>query len=80
AETAPTQRDRHLQMIQERGRLGWQKGICCKFDCYLSIVIKLQTFMTAKINDLRCLPQRQNGTRNDCTRSLQQIPLEGVVT
>src|SRR5215213_9652586 len=27
AETAPTQRDRHLQMIQERGRLGWQKAV-----------------------------------------------------
>jgi hypothetical protein len=27
AETAPTQRDRHLQMIQERGRLGCQKAV-----------------------------------------------------
>jgi transposase len=27
AETAPTQRDRHLQMTQERGRLGWQKAV-----------------------------------------------------
>jgi len=27
AETAPSQRDRHLQMIQERGRLGWQKAV-----------------------------------------------------
>jgi transposase len=27
AETAPTQRDRHLQMIQARGRLGWQKAV-----------------------------------------------------
>jgi hypothetical protein len=27
AETAPTQRDRHLQMIQARGRLGWQKTV-----------------------------------------------------
>jgi transposase len=27
ADTAPTQRDRHLQMIQERGRLGWQKAV-----------------------------------------------------
>ena len=27
AETAPTQRDRHLQMIQERGRRGWQKAV-----------------------------------------------------
>jgi hypothetical protein len=27
AETAPTQRDRHLRMIQERGRLGWQKAV-----------------------------------------------------
>jgi hypothetical protein len=25
AETAPTQRDRHLQLITERGRMGWQK-------------------------------------------------------
>jgi hypothetical protein len=25
AETAPTQRDRHLQMIAEHGRMGWQR-------------------------------------------------------
>jgi hypothetical protein len=25
AETAPTQRDRHLQLIAEKGRMGWQK-------------------------------------------------------
>ena len=25
AESAPTQRDRHLQSISERGRIGWQK-------------------------------------------------------
>src|SRR5215213_6762314 len=27
ADTAPTQRDRHLRIIQERGRLGWQKTV-----------------------------------------------------
>jgi transposase len=27
AETAPTQRDRHLRMIQERGRRGWQNAV-----------------------------------------------------
>jgi hypothetical protein len=26
AESAPTQRDRHLQLIAERGRMGWQKA------------------------------------------------------
>ena len=26
AETAPTQRDGHLQLIAERGRMGWQKA------------------------------------------------------
>jgi hypothetical protein len=26
AETAPTERDRHLQLIAERGRMGWQKA------------------------------------------------------
>ena len=26
AETAPTQRDRHLQLIAECGRMGWQKA------------------------------------------------------
>lgn len=26
AECAPTQRDRHIQMITERGRLGWQRA------------------------------------------------------
>lgn len=27
AETAPTQRDRHIQMIEDHGRLGWQKVV-----------------------------------------------------
>ena len=27
AETAPTQRDQHIQMIAERGRLGWQRAV-----------------------------------------------------
>ena len=26
AETAPTQRDRHLRCLAERGRMGWQKA------------------------------------------------------
>ena len=26
ADTAPTQRDKHLQLIAERGRMGWQKA------------------------------------------------------
>ena len=26
AETAPTQRDQHLQLIAEHGRIGWQKA------------------------------------------------------
>ena len=26
AETAPTQRDRHLQLIAEQGRMGWQRA------------------------------------------------------
>jgi len=26
AETAPTQRDRHLHLIAEKGRMGWQKA------------------------------------------------------
>ena len=27
AATAPSQRDRHIRMIQDRGRLGWQKAV-----------------------------------------------------
>jgi hypothetical protein len=27
AETAPTQRDRHILLIEERGRLGWQRAV-----------------------------------------------------
>ena len=27
AETAPTRRDRHIRMIKERGRLGWQRAV-----------------------------------------------------
>jgi hypothetical protein len=26
AETTPTQRDRHLQVVAERGRMGWQRA------------------------------------------------------
>jgi Transposase DDE domain len=27
ADTAPTQRDRHIRMIEDRGRMGWQKAV-----------------------------------------------------
>ena len=27
ADTAPTQRDRHIRTIRDRGRLGWQKAV-----------------------------------------------------
>jgi transposase len=27
ADTAPTQRDRHIRTIQDKGRLGWQKAV-----------------------------------------------------
>ena len=27
ADTTPSQRDRHIRMIQDRGRLGWQKAV-----------------------------------------------------
>src|SRR3954454_3871908 len=27
ADTAPTQRDQHIRMIQDRGRIGWQKAV-----------------------------------------------------
>jgi hypothetical protein len=27
ADTAPSQRDRHIRMIRERGRVGWQKAV-----------------------------------------------------
>ena len=27
AETDPTQRDRHIQLIEQRGRLGWQRAV-----------------------------------------------------
>src|ERR671917_2944365 len=27
ADTTPTQRDRHIRMIEDRGRLGWQKAV-----------------------------------------------------
>ena len=27
ADTAPTQRDRHIRMIRDKGRMGWQKAV-----------------------------------------------------
>ncbi len=27
ADTAPTQRDRHIRMIREKGRMGWQRAV-----------------------------------------------------
>jgi hypothetical protein len=33
AETAPTKRDRHLQLIAERSRMGWQRGIWLQLAC-----------------------------------------------
>jgi hypothetical protein len=27
ADTAPSQRDQHIRMIRDKGRLGWQKAV-----------------------------------------------------
>lgn len=33
AESAPTQRDRHIRDIAEHGRMGWQKSSGCNLRC-----------------------------------------------
>ena len=45
AETAPTQRDRHLQVIAERGRMGWQRASGYNWRALVEMVCSQQEIL-----------------------------------
>jgi hypothetical protein len=66
AETAPTQRDRHLRIIQERGRLGWQKAVN---DCRRSLgevaMMRYKTLIGRRLH-VRTLPTQKTEAAAAC--------------
>src|SRR3954451_23028455 len=63
AETAPTQRDRHIQLIEERGRLGWQRAVdygkrsLAEVAMFRYKKVIGRTFMPGLCPDTRPMPQ-----------------------
>jgi transposase len=66
AETAPTQRDWHLQMIQTRGRLGWQKAV--NYGCRSLGEVAMMRYKTLIGRRLhaRTLPMQKAETAAGC--------------
>jgi hypothetical protein len=69
AETAPTQRDRHLRMIAERGRMAWQKAsgynlrakVEASIGCYKRVICNALRSRT----DLQCASLAHGPDRSD---------------
>jgi hypothetical protein len=56
AETTPTLRDRHLQLIAKRGRIGWQR--ICGYNWRASVEADIGRFKRVIGDALRCARQR----------------------
>jgi hypothetical protein len=59
ATTAPTQRDRHLQFIAERGRMAWQKASGYNFHALVE----------ADISRYKRVNRRQTAVAHGCAPS-----------
>ena len=77
AETAPTQRDRHLRMIAERGRMAWQKA--SGYNLRAKVEASIGAIQT---RDWRCPSIAHRPDRGDrgCPRCRRPEPDAGVRT
>ncbi len=67
AGTAPTQRDRHIRMIQDKGRLGWQKAVGYgKRSLGESAVFRYKTIIGRRLR-ARTLPAQKTEARVACS-------------
>ena len=66
AETAPTQRDRHIRMIRDRGRMGWQKAVGYgRRSLGETAVFRYKTIIGRRLR-ARTLPSQKAETRAAC--------------
>ncbi len=59
-ETAPTQRDRHLQLLQDRGRSAWQEA--SGYNCRALVEADVSRFKRVIGNALRSRTDRRRAT------------------
>jgi hypothetical protein len=67
AETTPSQRDEHIQMIQDKGRLAWQKAV--GHGRRSLVVTAMSRYKTVLGRGLRArtLPAQRTETRAACS-------------
>ncbi|MFL5287915.1 MAG: IS5/IS1182 family transposase, partial [Rhodopila sp.] len=66
ADTAPTQRDQHLRMIRDRGRMAWQKAVGYgKRSLGETAVFRYKTIIGRRLR-ARTLPSQKTEARAGC--------------
>jgi hypothetical protein len=67
ADTAPSQRDRHIRTIQDRGRLGWQRAVGYgRRSLGETAVFRYKTIIGRSLR-ARTLPGQKTETRAACS-------------
>ncbi|QCG94854.1 IS5 family transposase [Azospirillum sp. TSA2s] len=66
AETAPSQRDRHIQVIAERGRLGWQRAIQYGRRSLVEVAMLRYKVLIGRSLRARTLPAQKAEARATC--------------
>ena len=67
ADTAPTQRDQHLRMIQDKGRMGWQKAVGYgRRSLGETAVFRYKTIIGRRLR-ARTLPAQKTEARAACS-------------
>ena len=66
AGTTPTQRDRHLQLIAEKGRLGWQKAVGYGKRSLVEVAMLRQKVLIGRGLRARTLPAQKTEAAVGC--------------
>ena len=67
ADTTPSQRDQHIRMIQDKGRLGWQKAVGYgKRSLGETAVFRYKTIIGRRLR-ARTLPTQKTEARVGCS-------------
>ena len=67
ADTAPSQRDRHIRMIQDRGRMGWQRAVAYgRRSLGATAVFRYKTIIGRGLR-ARTLPSQKTEARVACS-------------
>jgi hypothetical protein len=66
AETTPTQRDRHIQLIEQRGRLGWQRAVNYEIRSLAEVAMFRYKKVIGRSLHARTLPTQQTEAKVAC--------------